>query len=82
MKRLFGLLGFSILLSLYLTVIFILGRIAPFLFFCVLFAWVIIRQPTAYPNRADSDIKKFAEEARRIVQRLAEILTYPLTNIK
>lgn len=82
MKRLFGLLGFSILLSLYLTVIFILGRIAPLLFFFALLAWVIIRQPIAYPNRADSDIKKLAEEAGSLVQRLGHILTYPLMNIK
>jgi len=82
MKRLFGLLGFSILLSLYLTIIFILGQIAPFLFFCALLAWVIIRQPTVYPNRVDSDIKKFAQETGRAVQRLTEILTYPLTNIR
>lgn len=82
MKRLFGLLGFSILLSLYLTVIFILGRVAPFLFFGLLLAWVIIRQPITHPNRVNSDIKKLAEEAKRLVQRLAEILTYPLINIK
>ena len=79
MKRLFGLLGFSMLLSLYLTVIFLLGKIAPLLFFFALLAWVIIRQPTVHPNRVDSDIKKLAEGARKIVQRLAEILTYPLT---
>ncbi len=82
MKRVVSLLGFSMLGSLYLTVIFILGRIAPFLFFFALLAWVIIRQPIAYPNRVDSDIKKFAEEAGRLVQRLGEILTYPLINSK
>lgn len=82
MNRLFGLLGFSILLSLYLTVIFIVGRIAPFLLFIAILAWMIIRQPTAYPHRIETDIKKLAEGTERTVQRLAEILTYPLMNIK
>lgn len=82
MNRLLGLLGFSILLSLYLTVIFIIGRIAPFLLFFAILAWVIVRQPTAHPNRIDTDIKKLAEGTERTVQRLAEILTYPLMNIK
>ena len=82
MRRLVGLLAFSMLLSLYLTVIFVLGRIIPFVFLFALIAWVIVRQPTIYPSHADSDIKKLAEKTGRTVGRLAEILIYPLTNIK
>ena len=77
MKHLFGILGFSILLSLYITVVFILGRIAPFLFFFAVLAWVIIRQPFVYPNRADTDIRKLAEETEKMICKLAQVLIYP-----
>lgn len=79
MKRFFSLAGFSLLLSLYLTIIFLLGKVAPLAFLLASLAWVIVRQPFNYPERINSDIQKFAEETKRIVKRLAEILTYPLT---
>ncbi len=82
MNRLLRMLTFSILLSLYITVIFILGRVAPIMVLLALLAWIIIRRPTAFQDHANADIKKFADRTAKTLQWLMEILIYPLVNTK
>ena len=78
-KRIFGVLGFLVVLTIYVTVLIALAPVLPVVFLTALLAWLIIRRPIAHPGRVDSDIKTFSAKAGEVAGKLVDVLVRPLT---
>lgn len=79
-KNIIGILGFLLVLTIYVTVLVALAPVLPVVFLTALLAWLLIRRPITHPERFDSDIKAFRGKAGEVVSKLTEVLVQPLTH--
>ena len=80
-KQVFGLLGFLVILTIYVTVLVALAPELPIVFLTALQAWMIIRQPMSHPDRMDSDLEVFRTKTGEAAGKLVEVLVRPLTRV-
>jgi len=80
-KQIVGMLGFFVILVIYLTLLVALARVLPILFLGVLLLWLILRRPMTHPDRIDKDIDAFAGHVGLAVRKSAELLLSPLNRI-
>jgi len=79
-KHILGVLGFLVILSVYVTLLVVLARVLHILFLAALLAWLLVRRPMMYPERASPDIKAFADWVGASVRTLIGVLVQPLVN--
>ena len=77
-KNIVGILGFLVILTIYITVLVALAPVLPVVFLTTLLAWLIVRRPIAHPERVDSDIKVFRGKTGEVAGTLVETLVRPL----
>ena len=80
-KRIFGVLGFLVILTIYVTVLVALAPVLPIMFLTALLAWMIIRRPFSHPGRVNSDIEVFRIRTGQAAAKLLEVLIRPLTRV-
>jgi len=79
-KKTIRILGFLVILTIYITVLVALAPVLPVVFLGALVAWLIIRRPISNPKRIDTDIKDFSDKAGKIARKLIYMLVQTLTD--
>ena len=79
-RKIISLMGFIIILYIYVTLLVALTPVIPIIFLTGFLAWIIIRCPLTYPERIDTDIRAFSNKVGEIAGKIFEILVLPFAD--
>jgi hypothetical protein len=78
--RIFGVIGFLVILCVYTTLVMALSSALPFVFLGGLLVWMLWRKPMSHPGRLDADARVLAQKTGEVAEKALKALMWPLVN--